>query len=42
MVKVESLTKQNHLVAYEAMIQSGKTRREIQVGPEGQRPAKPE
>ena len=41
-VKVESLTKQGKLVAYEADIQSGKKHREIQVGPEGQRVAHPE
>jgi hypothetical protein len=41
-VKVESVTKQNHLVAYEATVQLGKTRREIQVGTEGQKLAKPE
>jgi uncharacterized membrane protein YkoI len=41
-VKVESLTKQNQLVAYEAIVQSGKSRREVQVGAKGQRLAKPE
>jgi uncharacterized membrane protein YkoI len=41
-VKVESLTKHNHLVAYEAIVQSGKTRREVQVGADGQRLARPE
>ncbi len=41
-VKVESLTKQGKLVAYEAVVQSGKKRRETQVGPEGQKLAHPE
>jgi uncharacterized protein YycO len=41
-VKVESLTKQGKLVAYEAVVQSGKKHREIQVGPEGQQLARPE
>src|SRR6202163_434348 len=41
-VKIESLTKQGKLVAYEADVQSGKKRREIQVGPEGQKLAHPE
>jgi hypothetical protein len=41
-LKVESLTKQGKLVAYEAVVQSGKKHREIQVGPEGQTLAHPE
>jgi hypothetical protein len=41
-VKIESLTKQGKLVAYEADVQSGKKRREIQVGPQGQKLAHPE
>lgn len=41
-VKIESLTKQGRLVAYEADVQSGKKRREIQVGPQGQQLAHPE
>ena len=41
-IKIESLTKQGQLVAYEADVQSGKKRREIQVGPEGQKLAHPE
>jgi hypothetical protein len=41
-VKVESVTKQTHLGAYEATVQSGKTRREIQVGTEAQKLARPE
>jgi uncharacterized membrane protein YkoI len=41
-VKVESLSKQGKLVAYEADVQSGKKRREIQVGPQGQKLAHPE
>ena len=34
-VKVESLTKQNKVVAYEAKVQTGGKRAEIQVGPDG-------
>ena len=41
-VKIESLTKQGKLVAYEADIQSGTKHREIQVGPQGQKLAHPE
>ena len=41
-VKVESLTKQGKLVAYEADVQSGKKHGEIQVGPQGQKLAHPE
>jgi uncharacterized membrane protein YkoI len=41
-VKVESMSKQGTLVAYEATVQSGKKRREIQVGPQGQKLAHPE
>ena len=40
--KIESLTKEGKLVAYEADVQSGKKRREIQVGPQGQKLAHPE
>jgi hypothetical protein len=35
-LKVESLTKKNKLVAYEAVVQSTGKKKEIQVGPEGQ------
>ena len=35
-VKVESLTKHDKIVAYEAKVQSGGKKKEIQVGPEGQ------
>jgi uncharacterized membrane protein YkoI len=35
-LKVESLTKKNKLVAYEAVVQSAGKKREIQVGPDGQ------
>jgi len=42
-VKVESLTKHNKLVAYEAQVKDGAgKRKEIQVGPEGQALAHPE
>jgi hypothetical protein len=42
-VKVESLTKHNQLVAYEAVIQQqGKKKKEIQVGPHGERLKHPE
>lgn len=34
--KVESLTKNGKLVAYEAVVTSGKKNKEIQVGPDGQ------
>lgn len=34
-VKVESLTKHNKLVAYEAIVQSNENKREIQIGPDG-------
>lgn len=34
-VKVESLTKHGKIVAYEAKVQSGAKRKEIQVGPDG-------
>lgn len=40
--KVESLTKNGKLVAYEASMTQGKTSKEIQVGPEGQNLAKVE
>ena len=35
-LKVESLTKHDKLVAYEAVVQSGGKKNEIQVGPDGQ------
>ena len=35
-VKVESLSKHDKLVAYEAVVQSGGKKNEIQVGPDGQ------
>jgi len=41
-IKVESLMQRGKLVAYEAVVQSGKRRRETQVGPEGQKLAHPE
>jgi hypothetical protein len=34
-LKVESLTKKGKLVAYEAVVQDGTKKREIQVGPDG-------
>jgi len=34
-VKIESLTKHENLVAYEAKVQSGSKKSEIQVGPDG-------
>ena len=40
--KVESITKNGKLVAYEAAIKSGSKRSEIQVGPEGNKLTKPE
>ena len=40
--RVESLTKRGTLVAYEAVVQHGKKRSEIQVGPDGKRLAHPE
>jgi hypothetical protein len=40
--KVESLTKKGKLVAYEAVVQSGKKHHEIQVGPDGKKLAHPE
>jgi len=40
--RVESLTKNGKLVAYEAAITQGKTNREIQVGPSGQNLTKEE
>ena len=39
---VESLTKNNQLVAYEAQVKHGKRRSEIQVGPNGERLKHPE
>jgi hypothetical protein len=41
-VKVESLTKNGRLVAYEAVVRTGKKRHEIQVGPDGRKLAHPE
>ena len=40
--KVESLTKKGTLVAYEAIVQTGKKQREVQVGPDGKRLTRPE
>ena len=40
--KIESLTKNGKLVAYEAVVKTGTKRSEIQVGPDGQRLAHPE
>ena len=40
--KIESLTKGGKLVAYEAVVLTGKKRSEIQVGPEGKDLAHPE
>jgi hypothetical protein len=40
--KVESLTKQGRLVAYEAQVRTGTKRSEIQVGPDGKPLAHPE
>ena len=40
--KVESLTKHNTLVAYEAHVLTGKKRSEVQVGPDGKDLAHPE
>ncbi len=34
-IKVESLTKRDKLVAYEAVVQAGGKKKEIQVGPDG-------
>lgn len=38
--KIESLTKKGTLVAYEAVVTNGKKRKEVQVGPEGQKLAR--
>ena len=35
-LKVESLTKHDKLVAYEAVVQNGNKKKEIQVGPDGE------
>ena len=35
-VKVESLTKHDKLVAYEAVVETGGKKKEVQVGPDGQ------
>jgi len=40
--KVESLTKNGKLVAYEAVVKSGEKRSEVQVSPEGKKLARPE
>ena len=40
--KVESLTKQGKLVAYEAVVTAGTKHHEIQVGPDGKKLAHPE
>ena len=40
--KIESLTKNGKLVAYEAIVKTGTKRSEIQVGPDGQKLAHPE
>jgi uncharacterized membrane protein YkoI len=40
--KVESLTKKGKLVVYEAVVQKGKKRTEVQVGPDGKKLAHPE
>jgi uncharacterized membrane protein YkoI len=41
-IKVESLTKNGKLVAYEAAVKTGTKRSEIQVGPDGNKLAHPE
>jgi hypothetical protein len=40
--KIESLTKHGTLVAYEAVVKTGKKRSEVQVGPDGDKLAQPE
>jgi hypothetical protein len=40
--KVESLTKNGKLLAYEAVVKTGTKRSEVQVGPDGQKLARPE
>jgi len=40
--KVESLTKEGKLVAYEAVVKTGTKRSEIQVGPDGKKLVHPE
>lgn len=40
--KIESLTKSGKLVAYEAQVKTGAKRSEIQVGPNGERLARPQ
>ncbi len=40
--KVESLTKNGKLVAYEAVVKTGEKRSEVQVGPDGRKLAHPE
>ncbi len=41
-LRVEALSKNGHLVAYEAQVRSASGRREIQVGPNGARLAQPQ
>jgi uncharacterized membrane protein YkoI len=41
-IKVESLSKNGGLVAYEAVVQAGKKQHEVQVGPDGKKLAHPE
>jgi hypothetical protein len=40
--KVESITRHDRLVAYEAVVRHGKSRTEVQVGPHGERLPHPE
>jgi hypothetical protein len=40
--KVESITKHDRLIAYEAVVRHGKSRTEVQVGPHGERLPHPE
>jgi hypothetical protein len=40
--KLESLTKNGTLVAYEAVVRTGTKRAEVQVGPDGKKLAHPE
>jgi hypothetical protein len=40
--KIESITKNGKLVAYEAVVKTGTKRSEIQVGPDGKKLAHPE
>ena len=41
-IKVESLSKNGRLVAYEAVVRTGKKQHEVQVGPDGKKLAHPE